>query len=122
VTALWVALAGSAGALARFGLDGGIRRRWPTTFPWATLVVNVTGSLLLGLVTGLVLFRGEPDALRTIVGTGFCGGYTTFSTASVETVRLLQVGRRRQAAANAVGSLLLTVLAGGAGLALARLG
>jgi CrcB protein len=122
VTALWVALAGSAGALARFGLDGGIRRRWPTTFPWATLVVNVTGSLLLGLVTGLVLFRGEPDALRTIVGTGFCGGYTTFSTASVETVRLLQTGRRRQAATNAVSSLLLTVLAGGAGLALARLG
>jgi CrcB protein len=122
VTALWVALAGSAGALARFGLDGGIRRRWPTTFPWATLVINVTGSLLLGLVTGLVLFRGEPDALRTIVGTGFCGGYTTFSTASVETVRLLQTGRRRQAATNAVSSLLLTVLAGGAGLALARLG
>jgi CrcB protein len=122
VTALWVALAGSAGALARFGLDGGLRRRWPTTFPWATLVVNVTGSLLLGLVTGLVLFRGEPDALRTVVGTGFCGGYTTFSTASVETVRLLQTGRHLQAATNAVGSLLLTVLAGGAGLALARLG
>jgi fluoride exporter len=122
VTALWVALAGSAGALARFGLDGGLRRRWPTTFPWATLVVNVTGSLLLGLVTGLVLFRGEPDPLRIIVGTGFCGGYTTFSTASFETVRLLQTGRRRQAATNAVSSLLLTVLAGGAGLALARLG
>jgi fluoride exporter len=122
VTALWVALAGSAGALARFGLDGGLRRRWPTTFPWATLVVNVTGSLLLGLVTGLVLFRGEPDALRIVVGTGFCGGYTTFSTASFETVRLLQTGRRLQAATHAVGSLLLTVLAGGAGLALARLG
>ena len=122
MTALWVALAGSAGALARFGLDGGLRRRWPTTFPWATLVVNVTGSLLLGLVTGLVLFRGEPDALRTVVGTGFCGGYTTFSTASFETVRLFQAGRRLQAAANAVGSLLLTVLAGGAGLALARIG
>jgi fluoride exporter len=120
VTALWVALAGSAGALARFGLDGGLRRRWPTTFPWATLVVNVTGSLLLGLVTGLVLFRGEPDALRIVVGTGFCG--TTFSTASFETVRLLQTGRRLQAATHAVGSLLLTVLAGGAGLALARLG
>jgi CrcB protein len=122
VTALWVALAGSAGALARFGLDGGLRRRWPTTFPFATLVVNVTGSLLLGLITGLVLFRGEPDALRTIVGTGFCGGYTTFSTASFETVRLLQAGRRLQAATNAVSSLVLTVLAGGAGLALARLG
>jgi CrcB protein len=122
VTALWVALAGSAGALARFGLDGGIRRRWATTFPWATLVVNVSGSLVLGLVAGLVLFRGAPDTLRLVVGTGFCGGYTTFSTASVETVRLLQEGRRRQAAANAVGSLLLTVLAGGAGLALARLG
>ena len=122
MTVLWVALAGSAGALARFGLDGGIRRRWSTTFPWATLVVNVTGSLVLGVVSGLVLFRGGPDAVRIIVGTGFCGGYTTFSTASFETVRLLRTGRRLQAAANAVGGLLLTVLAGGAGLALAQLG
>ena len=119
---VWVALAGSAGALARFGLDGGIKRRWPTTFPWATLLINVSGSLLLGLLTGLVLFRGEPDAIRIVLGTGFCGGYTTFSTASFETVRLLQTGRRLQAATNAVGSLLLTVLAGGAGLALAQLG
>lgn len=118
---VWVALAGSAGAVARFWVDGSIRSRWAARFPWGTLVINVSGSLLLGVLTGLALFHGAPSATRTIVGTGFCGGYTTFSTASFETVRLVQSGRRVQAALNGVGTLLLTVLAGGAGLLLARL-
>lgn len=119
---LWVALAGSAGALARFGLDGAIKRRWSPAFPWATLLINVSGSLLLGLLTGLVLFHGDPTEVKTIAGTGFCGGYTTFSTALFETVRLIQRGQRVYAAFNAAGTLLLTCLAGGAGLLLARLG
>ncbi len=116
---LWVALAGSAGAVARFVLDGMIRSRRASDVPWATIVINVTGSLLLGLVTGLVLFHGAPDSVQTIVGIGFCGGYTTFSTASVETVRLIQRRRYRAAAVNAFGTMALTVLAGAAGLAVA---
>lgn len=114
---LWVGLAGSAGAVARFVLDGMIRSRRTSEFPWATIIVNVTGSLILGFIAGLVLFHGAPGSVQTIVGVGFCGGYTTFSTASFETVRLIQRQRYRAAAANAFGTLALTVLAGAAGLA-----
>ena len=111
-----VAVAGAAGALARFLVDGAVKVRWATTFPTATLLINVTGSLLLGVLTGLALFHGEPSAVKIIAGTGFCGGYTTFSAASFETVRLAQQGRGRLAALHAVGTLGLTVLAGAAGL------
>ena len=116
--ALWVALAGSAGAVARFVADGLIRHRWPVpVFPWATLVINVSGSLLLGVLTGLVLYRGSPVDLRLILGTGFCGGYTTFSTASFETVRLAQ--RRSLPAAYGYGmsTIVLTLAAAAVGLA-----
>jgi len=122
VILLGVSLAGAAGAIARFVLDGAIKTRRTTVFPWATLVINVTGSLLLGVLTGLVIFHGTPGALRTVLGTGFCGGYTTFSTASFETVRLLQQGRRGPALLNSGGTLLLTLLGGGAGLWLTSLG
>jgi CrcB protein len=116
VTALWIALAGGAGALARFLVDAAVRTRWAPDFPWATLFINVSGSLLLGVLTGLVLFRGEPTNLRLIFGTGLCGGYTTFSTASFETVRLLQRGSIAVALGNASGTLTLTVGAGALGL------
>lgn len=114
--AIWVALAGGVGALARFTLDGAVRSRMPSSFPWATLLINVTGSLLLGILTGLVVFRGDPTDLKLIVGTGFCGGYTTFSTASFETVRLIQRGAVTAALSNTVGTLALTVGAGALGL------
>lgn len=116
---LWVSLAGGAGALTRFLVDGAVRHRWAATFPWATLLINVSGSLLLGLVTGFALFAGAPDALRAVAGAGFCGGYTTMSTASLETVRLIQQRRAAAALGNAVGSLALTLAAVAAGLSLA---
>jgi CrcB protein len=116
VIAIWVALAGGGGALARFVVDGAARSRWAGDFPWATLFINVSGSLLLGVLTGLVLFRGDPSDLRLIVGTGFCGGYTTFSTASFETVRLVQRGSIVAAVGNAASTLVLTVGAGALGL------
>ncbi|MGC0364736.1 CrcB protein [Rhodococcus sp. 27YEA15] len=118
---LWVALAGSAGAVTRFVLDGLIRSRRATEFPWATVIINVTGSLFLGLVVGAVLFHGAPHDLQVIAGIGFCGGYTTFSTASFETVRLVQRRRYRLALGNAIGTLALTMTAGAAGLLLAGL-
>src|SRR5436189_2241414 len=83
-------VAGGLGAGARFLIDGAVRRRWPTTIPVGTLFINITGSLLLGILTGLVLFHAGSGDLLLVIGTGFCGGYTTFSTASVETVRLIQ--------------------------------
>lgn len=118
---LWLALAGSAGAVARFVLDGVVRARWRSEFPWATLAINVTGSLLLGFITGLAIWHGEPGDVRAIIGIGFCGGYTTFSTASLETVRLLQRGAYWAGAGNAFGALAVTVAAAAGGLALASL-
>ena len=114
-----LAIAGSAGAVARFVVDGAIRARWATTFPYGTLLINVTGSVLIGVLTGLVLFHGQPTALTTMAGTGFCGGYTTFSTASFETVRLLQQRAHRTAALNAATHLLLPTAAAELGLLLA---
>ncbi|TPG32670.1 fluoride efflux transporter CrcB [Mycolicibacterium hodleri] len=110
-------IAGASGAVTRFLLDSSIKRRWQSPFPWATVIINVTGSLLLGVLAGLVLFHGESAAWQTVVGTGFCGGYTTFSTASFETVRLVEQKRRLLALLNAVGSLVLSVGACAGGLA-----
>ena len=121
MTLLLLSLAGALGAVCRAVLDGAARGRWPHDSR-GLLAVNVSGSLLLGLVTGLVLFHDAPVELRTVLGTGFCGGYTTFSTASLDSVRLAQRGRWGAAAANAGGTLLLTLLAAAAGLVLASLG
>ena len=117
-----IALAGGLGAATRFVVDGEIRRRFSSTFPWATVTINVTGSLLLGVLAGVVLFHGSPDDLRLIAGVGFCGGYTTFSTATVETVRLAQQGHPWHALLNSLAPLAVYVLAAGGGLALASLG
>jgi CrcB protein len=112
-------LAGATGALARFLLDASMKQRWHSPFPLATVVINVTGSLLLGVLAGVVLFHGESSMWQTVVGTGFCGGYTTFSTASFETVRLVQQDRRALALLNAIGSLATSVGACAVGLAVA---
>lgn len=106
--ALWVVLAGSAGAVSRFVLDGVIRSRLKTEFPYATVLINITGSAVLGVVAGLAAFHSAPEQVQAIVGVGFCGGYTTFSTASVETVRLLERRRYGLAAYNAIGTALGT--------------
>jgi CrcB protein len=115
MTGLWlllvVAVAGGLGAVARFTMDGVVRARMSAAspFPVGTVVINVTGSFVLGVVTGLALAHAVPEELRQIVGTGFCGGYTTFSTASLETVRLVQERRVGLALVNGVGTLLTTV-------------
>lgn len=110
-------LAGAAGAVTRFLVDASIKTRWKSAFPWATIAINVTGSLLLGILAGLVLFHGQSSTWQTVVGTGFCGGYTTFSTASFETVRLVEQGRRLLALFNAFGSLVASVAACALGVA-----
>ena len=105
--ALLVALAGGVGAVARFLLDGAIRSRIALLVPAGTFVINVSGSLLLGFITGIVMVGAEPTDFRVVLGTGFLGGYTTFSTATIETVRLLQQRRWVAAGVNGVGMLLL---------------
>lgn len=108
-----IALAGGLGATCRFLLDTLISRlRAP--LPLGTLVINITGSFLLGLVTGWLLATGS--AWAAVVGTGFLGGYTTFSTASVEGVRLWRAGRGWSLLLHAGGMVLVSVAAAGLGL------
>ncbi|WP_432496045.1 fluoride efflux transporter FluC [Kineococcus auxinigenes] len=118
MTLLALAAAAAAGALARHGVDGALKRRWPQQPTRALLVVNATGSLLLGLLTGLVLAHGAPGSLSTVLGTGFCGSYTTFSTACFETLGLLRQGRTAAAGAHAGATLVASTAAAAVGLAL----
>lgn len=116
-----LSVAGGLGAVVRLVFDGFLRSRIKVAYPLGTTVINVTGSLLLGLVTGLALTHTLPTEWRLICGTGFIGGYTTFSTASYETVRLAQAGRIAAAFANGIGMFVVALLAAGAGLWLGSL-
>lgn len=119
VDGVYVGLAGGAGAVLRLILDGVVRARLETAFPAGTVAINTSGSFVLGLVAGLVSFHAAPGTLSLVVGTGFCGGYTTFSTASFESVRLLQQGRARLGALNLVASVGGSLGAAALGLLLA---
>jgi fluoride exporter len=101
-----IAVAGAFGALARYGLEGLVSDRAPGAFPWGTFVVNVSGSFLLGLVFVLTTERVMVEPwLRSSLTIGFLGAYTTFSTLSLESYRLLEDGSIGLALANTVGSL-----------------
>ncbi|MFT4199937.1 fluoride efflux transporter FluC [Gordonia sp. (in: high G+C Gram-positive bacteria)] len=114
-------LAGGVGALSRYVVDAAVKARVSAQLPVATIGINIVGSALLGFITGLVLFAGSPSTLQLVAGTGFCGGFTTFSTASFETVALARRGETGLAAVNAVGTWLASVAACGAGMWLAWL-
>jgi len=118
---LLIAGAGGAGAAARLVLDGLIRSRAGSGFPWGTTAINVSGSLLLGLVTALAALHGLAEPWTSAIGTGLLGGYTTFSTASFETVRLVQDRRHTLALANGLGMLVLSVAAASLGWLLGSL-
>jgi len=102
-------------------VDGTIRARVRGALPVATIAVNVSGSLLIGLIAGAHLYLGLPTSWQLLLATGFCGGYTTFSAAAVETVRLAQAGERGRAVVNLLGTMLLTVAAAALGLGLMAL-
>ncbi|GAB2458561.1 fluoride efflux transporter FluC [Jatrophihabitans fulvus] len=114
---LLATLLGGVGAVARLMLDGEVKARLGDRFPWGTLLVNALGSLALGVLTGLVVHRGASGDLRVVLGTGFCGGFTTFSTATVETVRLAQRGEVVAALGNVLGTVALTLGAAALGYA-----
>lgn len=111
-----VAVAGGLGGVARLVLDDAVSSRTDGTLPWGTIVVNLSGSLMLGLIAGLVSGRVLPDAWQVVAGVGFLGGFTTFSAASFETVRLLQEGRRTAGMVNGLGILVAATAAAGLGL------
>jgi len=115
-----IAVGGALGTLARYGVN---RALVPPSlgFPWPTFVVNVTGSLILGLVVTMVVERWSPTRfVRPFVAVGFCGGFTTFSTMVVSAAQLGQHGRSGLAAVYLVGSLLAGLVAVALGTALAR--
>ncbi len=104
---LWVAAGGALGTVGRYALSLLAAQHFGETFPWGTLLINVTGSFVIGFfatatdVDGTLLVRPE---LRTFFMIGICGGYTTFSSFSLQTLRLAQEGEWLGAGANIVGS------------------
>jgi CrcB protein len=114
--ALLVAAAGGAGAVLRALLIHHIGLRRADPLPVGTLVVNASGSLVLGLLTGLALYHGLGGTYLAVVGIGLCGGYTTWSTASWETIHLLHTGHRTEAVVYTLGSLAVCIGAAAAAI------
>ena len=111
---LWIAMGGALGSVARYWFSGVVGRQFGETFPWGTLLVNVSGSFAIGLLAALA----EPGGRRFIGPTGrqflmygICGGYTTFSSFSLQTLELAREGDWFKAGANAAGSVLLCMVA-----------
>lgn len=124
MTALLFALAAGCGGVLRYALDLALTRLRLARVSLATAVINTSGSFLLGLLTGLAFAAAEasrPDWLL-VAGTGFLGGYTTLSTASVETARLLRAGRVRAGIVYGCGMLLAALLAAALGVLLGLIG
>lgn len=110
---LLVCLGGGVGAALRFVADGQVKARVRSTVPVGTIAINLSGCLLLGLLTGLLVDHASTVA---VLGTGVLGGYTTFSTASFETARLLQEGKRGPMLWSGLGTVLGGVALAGSGL------
>ncbi|WP_253701975.1 MULTISPECIES: fluoride efflux transporter CrcB [unclassified Dietzia] len=119
VLAGWLALGGGAGAALRYVLDVAVSSRWRRPFPLATFLINVSGSLALGLLVGWFYAGAAKPGWSlavSVIGTGLLGGYTTFSTASYDTLRLGREGRVVMALAYAVGTMAATIAAAASGL------
>jgi CrcB protein len=115
----WVALAGALGAVARYAVHALVQSRVAGSFPFGTVVVNLSGSFVLGVITGLTIYHGLDSDVRVVVGTGFIGAYTTFSSFSYETLGLLEDAAPGAALVNAFGSVAAGMVAATAGLVLA---
>jgi CrcB protein len=119
---IWYIAVGSAiGGVSRYLVDGVVQRMLSTTFPAGTLLINISGSLLLGFIVryGVETATLSPG-MRALLTIGFCGGYTTFSTFTYETATLLESGEWARAGLYVSGSLILSLLGVFAGFALAR--
>lgn len=121
MTALLIVVGAAVGAPLRYLTDLFVQRRHDSIFPWGTLAVNSAGSLLLGAVAGGVSSAGGPAWLPALLGTGFCGALTTFSTFGYETYRLIEDGAMLEAMLNVLASagMGLVACAGGWSLAAA---
>ncbi|MEU1347835.1 fluoride efflux transporter CrcB [Streptomyces sp. NPDC005775] len=117
---LLVIIGAAVGAPLRYLTDRAVQARHDTVFPWGTFTVNVSGCLVLGVLTGAVAAGAASSHLRLLLGTGLCGALTTYSTFSYETLRLAEGGARFYAAANAVASVVAGLGAAFAGVTLAE--
>ena len=115
MTLVLVMVAAAVGAPLRYVVDQTVQHRRRGPFPAGTVTINVTGSLLLGLLTGLALHHGLAPQALTVLGTGLLGAYTTFSTFAIELVHRWQAGRGGIAIAYALASVAAGVLAAAAG-------
>jgi len=113
ITYLWIAVGGGIGSMSRYGVSRIFTFWFGETFPWGTLACNITGSLIIGMFAGLTGPDGRllvaPD-LRQMVLVGFCGGYTTFSSFSLQTLALIREGDLIEAGANIVMSVVLCLV------------
>ena len=113
---LWVAIGSALGGVGRFWLNGIASARWGETFPWGTMLINVTGSLVLGVIAALASPEGRMDSPSRAFATqflmiGLCGGYTTFSSFSLQTLNLLRDREWLDAIGNVVLSVVLCLVA-----------
>ena len=120
---LWVAIGGALGSVGRFWLSGLVASRFGETFPWGTLVINVTGSFVIGVIGAIAVPEGRMDSQSRAFATqflmiGVCGGYTTFSSFSWQTLRLLQDREWLYAGGNVLLSVVLCLVAVWLGFAL----
>ena len=118
---IWVAIGGAIGSVARFWLTEFSAKLWGGEFPWGTIIANVTGSFLIGLIAALPIM-GPRDLLgpmgRQFLMVGIMGGYTTFSSFSLQTLTMMQLGHVGKAALNVGGSVALCLIAVALGYAL----
>jgi CrcB protein len=113
---MWVGIGGALGSVARFWISGLVAERFGQTFPWGTILVNVSGSFVIGLIAALAVPEGRLDSHSRAFATNFlmlgiCGGYTTFSSFSLQTLNLLHDREWLYAGANAALSLALCLVA-----------
>lgn len=116
-----VALAAGLGAVCRYVLDQVVQHRTAGEFPYGTFAINISGSLLLGLVLGLSVHHGLDPDVTVVIGTGFAGGFTTLSTWAWESLALAEIGDLAAASLNIVGSFTAGLLAAACGFGLALL-
>lgn len=119
MTVLLVVAGAALGAPLRYLTDLFVQRRHDSVFPWGTLSVNAAGSLLLGALVGAGVGAGGPTWVVTLVGTGFCGALTTFSTFGFETYRLVEDGAWVEAGVNVLVSVVVGLVACAGGWSLA---
>jgi CrcB protein len=119
---LMVGLGGAVGSLIRYFVAGTVQPAWWPGFPFGIFVVNITGGLIMGLITGLAALKlNLTPEMRAFLTTGVLGGYTTFSTFSLDSAMLMERGAYAQAGAYVVGSVVLSILALFGGLWLMRI-